>query len=349
MRFKKLRKKSKLRTILNMFTEKELKLLSKVVLHHLSYRFLNTKLGSRIQSFYQYIYKTYLYLFKNWPTEKGVSKFINELELLKFETPTFIFMNLMEVHNPYLPHDNFDDETVSNLKGNKLNIKFIDQWRLKYAEQVEYVTNKILEIMHILINKEVFDRSLVIVTSDHGQLLGEYGRINHGIFLYDELLKIPLLIKYPTNREIQKTDAKGYISLTKIKPFILNVIKNKIREDKILYSDTVFAESYGIPFPLNLDEESLNPDERKNIEELNKYRIAIYHGDLKGIFNVQKWMFEEVTCIKDEKIDNDKVHFLKDEIIRFLVNARIMRRQGEFQVYGRPASTARTNRARSTS
>jgi len=311
MRFKKLRKKSKLRTILNMFTKKELKLFSKVAIHHLLYKFWDTKMGSRILSFYRHL--------TNWPIEKGVSKFIDELESIKFQTPAFIFMNLMEVHEPYLLYDNFVNETISNLKGNKLNVKFIDKWRAKYAAQVEYVTNKILEIMHILINKEIFDKSLVIVTSDHGQLLGEYGRINHGIFLYDELLKVPLLIKYPTNRELQKTDAKGYISLTKIKSFIINVIKNKISDDKILYSDTIFAESYGIH--LNIDEESVNPDERKNIEELNKYKIAIYHNDFKGIFNVQKWMFEEANTLKDEKINNDEIRFLKKEIIKFLNNA----------------------------
>ncbi|MCD6469180.1 hypothetical protein J7L29_00065, partial [Candidatus Bathyarchaeota archaeon] len=149
-------------------------------------------------------------------------------------------------------------------------------------------------------------------------LLGEHGRINHGTFLYDELLKVPLLIKYPICRKIQETDAKGYISLTRIKPFILNVIENKTPTDKILYSETVFAESHGIQ--LNIDEESLNPDERKNIEELNNYRIAIYHNDFKGVFNVQKLMFEEVTCTNDEKISNNEIQSLKREIIKFLNN-----------------------------
>jgi len=73
----------------------------------------------------------------------------------------------------------------------------------EYQREVDYVTKKILEMLEMLKNKNLFDNSLIVVTSDHGQLLGEHNKISHGIFLYDELLKVPLLIKYPKEKKNQ--------------------------------------------------------------------------------------------------------------------------------------------------
>lgn len=77
--------------------------------------------------------------------------------------------------------------------------------------------------------------------------MGEHGRISHGTFLYDELLKVPLLIKYPRGYEVEHIwDKSKYISLVRLKSFILDIIENKLSDDSVLYSDTVFAESYGV-------------------------------------------------------------------------------------------------------
>src|SRR5262249_29342817 len=43
----------------------------------------------------------------------------------------------------------------------------------------------------------LFDRSLIVLLSDHGEALGEHGEDEHGILLYREVLRVPLLIKLP--------------------------------------------------------------------------------------------------------------------------------------------------------
>ena len=46
----------------------------------------------------------------------------------------------------------------------------------------------------------LYDRALVILTSDHGEGLGDHGEDQHSILLYGEALRVPLLVKLPGQR-----------------------------------------------------------------------------------------------------------------------------------------------------
>ncbi len=118
--------------------------------------------------------------------------------------PFFIFVNLMEVHEPYSRLENPQTLIKSfkrNLLTGELNFEQVLLWKQVYPKEVDYITERILEIIKILKYEDMFDNSIIIITSDHGQLLGEHGRIGHGTFLYDELLKVPLLVKFPKEYE----------------------------------------------------------------------------------------------------------------------------------------------------
>ena len=303
---------SKIKLAEELMFRKRCKLLKK-----LSLRYLYHKLG---------LHRLYLYTFavyRKWPLDKGASELVNRLaSLLKNapkNEPKFIFMNLMEVHEPYTLNEIFNKEHIGrkNLKTNTLDQKIVKKWRENYSMAVAYVTKKILEVMQILREHGMFDNSLIIVTSDHGQLLGEHGRVWHGTFLYDELLRVPLLVKYPSWIKVEhvQEDTK-YISLARLKRFILEVIDNSIDTDGILYEDTVYAESYGIPVDIG---EPLSEEERRNIGYLEKYRVAVYHKSFKALFNVSDWKFEEIVSY-DPKLDisEDIVKILKNEIMKLL-------------------------------
>ena len=47
--------------------------------------------------------------------------------------------------------------------------------------------------------RRLFDSALIAVMADHGEAFGEHGENHHGIFLYDETIHVPLLIKAPGN------------------------------------------------------------------------------------------------------------------------------------------------------
>ena len=108
-------------------------------------------------------------------------------------------------------------------------------------------------------NKRVLDETLVIITSDHGEYLGTRNRLAHGLGLHDEVLHVPLVIRYPSlfKPGVRYDSAVTHIDVTET---ILSATKIEYRperrpETQLLYElragarPHVFAESR---FPLNL-------------------------------------------------------------------------------------------------
>ena len=44
---------------------------------------------------------------------------------------------------------------------------------------------------------DLYDSTLIIVTSDHGEMLGEHGEKTHGYFIYESVVKVPLVMRCP--------------------------------------------------------------------------------------------------------------------------------------------------------
>jgi len=256
----------------------------------------------------------------NWPKDKGIKNTIKRLrEIVENsgrKNPLFIFIELMELHEPYSRGEKSAKIRNDNRKGKIPDEKIIKRWKKGYKDQVQYLETKLLELITILYKKELFDNSLIFITSDHGQLLGEHGKIGHGTYLYDELLKVPLFIKYPKDLDIELTkNTSEYISLVNLKSFILHTIEKNITDDSMLYSTTAFSESYGIPEDIKLSEKK----ERKDIEHLEKYRIVIYHKGIRGVFNVKDWEFEEIVSDNPSICPStDDINQIKKEIVKFL-------------------------------
>ncbi len=232
---------------------------------------------------------------EGWPKDKG-AKVTNELlRELNFEAPSYIFINLMEVHEPYSLFEGFTDAPVVNrLLGEEPEL--VEKWRKGYPEQVKYLEKRLVEMLSILQEKGILENSITIVTSDHGQLLGEYGgKLGHGVFLHDELLRVPLLIRLPNEEPLEKEN--GYISLARIKPLILSTIQGK---EFSLTSEYAIAESFGTHYPYP----NLAKDKKELVHELEKYRLKLYHRDGTAVFNVEDWRFEEINAENEGEFRN---------------------------------------------
>jgi len=262
----------------------------------------------------------------NWPIDKGISELVgcmDQVISIPYDNK-FILINLMEVHEPYCLREiclNFNESANFNqkLKSQLLDEVNIKEIRAIYLYETEYIKKKLIDMMEFLRDVGIFDDALIIITSDHGQMLGEYGKVGHGTFLFDELLCIPLLIKYPRNLNVRITNeifTNKYISLISLKRFIINLIKGKVKSDEILFSDVVFAESYGTA---NYIKPKL-PCERVELNRWNKYRIACYYKNYKVIYNVDEGFFEYMcdSGVFVKKIRSQDLETIKNKIKRFL-------------------------------
>jgi arylsulfatase A-like enzyme len=90
-----------------------------------------------------------------------------------------------------------------------------------YDAEVRYTDRMLIgPLLDTLRETGLYDRTLVIVTGDHGEEFYEHGAWTHGADLYDESLKVPLLIKFPRSR-FAGTRVESIVRLTDIMPTIL--------------------------------------------------------------------------------------------------------------------------------
>ncbi len=74
----------------------------------------------------------------------------------------------------------------------------------------------------------LYDSSMIIITADHGEFLGERDMISHGLYLYEESVRVPLLVKYP--REMKLVGRSGKLVTTiDLAPTILDLVGRDIR------------------------------------------------------------------------------------------------------------------------
>ena len=66
-----------------------------------------------------------------------------------------------------------------------------------YDGEISYTDKVIGEILLFLKDTKSMDSTIIVLLSDHGESLGEHGEDNHGVFLYDATLKVPLVIHAP--------------------------------------------------------------------------------------------------------------------------------------------------------
>jgi arylsulfatase A-like enzyme len=138
-------------------------------------------------------------------------------------TPFFIFVNYMEAHQVYAPkrpfHHNFPGQLPPYMEALRNRNITSDKARIyagirsltdgdystmvnMYDRAVSYLDFRIGELVAFLKEYELLDDTLLIITSDHGENFGEHRLagvklIEHLFCLYDSLLRVPLLIRWP--------------------------------------------------------------------------------------------------------------------------------------------------------
>jgi tetratricopeptide (TPR) repeat protein len=76
----------------------------------------------------------------------------------------------------------------------------------------------------MLVDKGWWDRSLIILLSDHGESLGDHGETSHGYFIYQSTLWVPLLIHFPKDAQTQPVKVSEPGGLIDVAPTILDFL-----------------------------------------------------------------------------------------------------------------------------
>jgi arylsulfatase A-like enzyme len=124
------------------------------------------------------------------------------------ERPFFAFLNYFDAHQPYLPPEpyrsRFVEETgrpyeprPETASFEQLTAAGIRTLLQHYDASIALLDDALAALLGQLQARGVLDRTLVIVTSDHGEQFGEHRKMSHGNSLYRQVLQVPLLVRLP--------------------------------------------------------------------------------------------------------------------------------------------------------
>ena len=120
-------------------------------------------------------------------------------------TRVFLFLHLYEPHKPYAPPDRFAQYSP-------------------YDGEIAYADEIVGRLVKYLKAHQLYDRSTIVLLSDHGEGLGDHGEQEHGLFVYDEAIHVPLVIKQEGSAGAGRriADLVQHIDLV---PTILDLVK----------------------------------------------------------------------------------------------------------------------------
>lgn len=177
-------------------------------------------------------------------SDKGANNTVNQLIKKVSQTkdnPFFMYLHFGETHIPYkIPkpyNTKFLDKGISYREAMKIDfdrprfyagITKLGKSDFKvmndlYDQALNYLDYQIGRIISCFEENSLFDDTLFIVTSDHGESLGEHNHLAHWYTLYDTIVKVPLIVKYPKNNHLG-VRCKELVQIIDIFPTIADIL-----------------------------------------------------------------------------------------------------------------------------
>ena len=122
------------------------------------------------------------------------------------DSPFFLWVHLYDAHRPYAPPEPYASTYGHN----------------PYVGEIAFADAQLGRLMETLERRRLLDRAVVVVAGDHGEALGERGEQDHGIFLYDNVLRVPLMVRAPS---LAPSRIGEVVRLTDVMPTILDLLE----------------------------------------------------------------------------------------------------------------------------
>ena len=139
------------------------------------------------------------------------------------QTPFFLFLNYMDAHEPYVVPPPYNrlypgrdssftgadywpvEHEVDDL-GMPLNPRLRNHFNSQYDAAIAYLDEHLGRLVAELKRRGLYDNTLLIITSDHGEALGEQGFVGHDVSTSQSQVHIPLIVKYPHQTAGERVD-----------------------------------------------------------------------------------------------------------------------------------------------
>ena len=140
--------------------------------------------------------------------EESVNHTIRWLEAHPNE-PFFLWLHLYDPHSPYDPPEPFRS-------------RFVKQ---PYEGEIAYADSQLGRLWAWLKQApdNLYDDTLIVFLSDHGESLGEHGEKEHGFFVYDSTVRVPLIVKPPRAAKLRAQRVAVAVESVQVGPTVLEM------------------------------------------------------------------------------------------------------------------------------
>jgi len=181
----------------------------------------------------------------NWDTRRAGETIDAALAQLRERTSrsSFYFIHLFDAHLDYNPPDEYATRHVGARRDPPLpvdqtavlamgtgedgngppTIEDREYLRGLYDAEIDFIDDQVGRFIDELKALGLYDRTTIVITSDHGEEFWEHGGFQHGHSLYDELVHIPLLIKFPAALGLTGRNVESQVRLIDVMPTLFEV------------------------------------------------------------------------------------------------------------------------------
>jgi arylsulfatase len=184
----------------------------------------------------------------------------SKLRMAEPDRPVFAYATLLHPHTPYYPPKRFLDQVLRGERLDPLSFqiqlnmhayingdfgaaeKAIESVKKCYQAELLYADHLLGNFVESLRRERLLDSTILIITSDHGELLGEHGELNHGGTAWEELFLTPCIIYYP-DKIVPGSSITTLTSGLDLMPTIFDLLEKRgwLESQTILDGQSVFA------------------------------------------------------------------------------------------------------------
>jgi arylsulfatase A-like enzyme len=166
----------------------------------------------------------------------AMDPFVRRATATLTESPFFLYLHYVDPHDPYYVHPGFDytdpayegpiDGSFETLKPfNRTRPTDADVAHVEalYDGEIAWLDDQLRGLVAHLAEIGMLDRAWLVVTSDHGEGLWRHRTRSHGYELYEEQLRVPLMIRPPGGLRAERRLADP-VSLIDVAPTLLELV-----------------------------------------------------------------------------------------------------------------------------
>lgn len=259
---------------------------------------------------------------------------------LKQKEKNFIYIHYMDPHTPYMPKEKhfsksntfeftekfFHEYHVTagkNLENDEKSVNILIELIKQYDDEILFNDKMVGELLQTLKEEGLYDNSIIMVMSDHGEEFFEHTGNMHGKSLFKEVLSVPLIMRVPKTEPQRIKEQIGHID---IMPMVLDILK--------------------ISVPSKIDGINVLKDKKRDYvySELNHRHNSLYSIRsltdklILGTYLIQGNIFWTNDSLDIQTLNNNNltilaISFFKERELNIIQNDKIIKK-GTITSYG---------------